>query len=406
MKIKPFTFLNATQFLGVFNDNLFKLLLIFALINIQGIKQSQTILSLAGAIFVLPFLVLSIPAGTLADRISKKVIIIYVKAIELAAAILGVISFGLESALGLYSALFILAISGAIFGPTKYGIVPELVKKEELSKSNGYLSSFTFLAIIIGTSAAGPLVEASDRNYFFASFACLILAIIGMLTAIKIPHTPAASSSKKFTPFFFLEVIHNLKEASNIKYLLVAIFGSAYFLFIGGFTQLNIIPYAVYCLGLSEIEGSYLFLITALGIGIGSLVAGKLSGKKVQLGLSPIGALGMSISALTLSFCELNFYLLFLALFFLGAFGGIYLIPLDSYIQAASPNNKRGQNVAANNLMGFTGVLFASFLLYLIGNILGFSANIGFMCIGIITAFVTLLFFYLLRFPLKSLFGY
>lgn len=403
MKTEGFWFLNITQFLGVLNDNLFKLLLVFMLIALQGAQQSQIILSLAGILFVVPFLLLSIPAGNLADRISKKKITLFIKAIELVAALFGSVAFYLESAFGVYTALFLLAISGAIFGPTKYGMVPELVPLEKLSSSNGLLASFTFLAIIIGTSSAGLIAEWMHNNFFYASFFCLGLALLGLFTATLLPQTPSAGSKKSLHALFFLEIYYTLREASKTKYLLIAIFGSAYFLFIGGFVQLAIIPYALHCLGLTDVQGSYLFLITAFGIAFGSLVAGKLSKKSVKLGLSPIGAFGMALSSFLLGTCTSHLSYVMASLFSIGFFGGIYLIPLDSFIQAASPANERGQNVAANNFMGFVGVLLASFLLYFVGNVLGQPIQTGFIFVGVSTLAIALLFAALLKGPLRSL---
>lgn len=405
MKKHAFAYLNFTQFLGVMNDNFFKLALIFMLLQVQGFEHNQTILALAGAIFVIPFLLFSIPAGTVADRYSKNRIVIIIKFIEVIAAIIGVIGFTLKSAFWSYSALFLLATSGAIFGPAKYGIVPELVPNEKLSKSNGYLSSSTYLAIIIGTVLAGPITEVTNKNFPLMSYICLLFALLGLIASFFIPKTKPAGSKKKITPLFFTEVFTTLKKASKIDHLLIAIFGSSYFLFIGGYTQLNIIPFAVTCLGLSDVQGSYLFLVTAIGIGIGSLTAGKLSKSKVELGLSPFGALGMTLSTFLLGFCGMNVIPVIFILFFLGFFGGLFLIPLDTYIQAVSPLKERGQNVACNNFMGFLGVLFASLLLYLLGEILNLPPRDGFTFLAIITALLTLVFFTRLKQPIKTFFS-
>lgn len=404
MKKHGFAYLNTTQFLGVLNDNLFKLLLIFMLIEVQGVDHSEIILSLAGAIFVIPFLLFSIPSGVLADRYPKNRIVILIKILEVASALIGVIAFAYESAFGGYLALFLLATSGAIFGPTKYGIVPELVPFEKISSANGYLSSGTFLAIIIGTGLAGGLTVITNNNYFHASLVCLFLALLGLGLSFLVPKTEPARSKKTLSPLFFMEVITTLKQARRVRYLLIAILGSAYFLFVGGYTQLNIIPYAIYCMKLTDVEGGYLFLVTALGIGLGSLIAGKLSGSRVELGLSPIGIAGMALCCFLLGICSTNLPFVCTVLFFVGIFGGLYLVPLDAYIQAASPADERGQNVAANNFMGFLGVLIASGLIYLLGQMLKLPPQDGFTLLGFLTSIIALFYIILLRTPIATLF--
>lgn len=380
-----FIYLNITQFLGALNDNLYKLLLIFFLIDLQGVDKNSVILSLAGAIFVIPFLLFSIPSGTLADRMSKSKIIVFTKFLEVITISIGITGFWLKSPFLLYTGLFLLATQSAIFGPPKYGIIPEIVPRDKISRTNGYLSSFTFLAIIIGTFLGSFLTQITHRNFLLASSICLLIALIGVVSSFKIPVTPAIGSKKKIDPFFIREILPVLKRAQETKHLLPAIFGSGYFLFIGAFTQLNVIPYTIHCLGLSDLEGGYLFLVTALGIGAGSLIAGKISGNTVELSLVPIGAFGMSACFLVLGFCSGSLLLSIIAMLFIGVFGGLFLVPCDSYIQFASPDDARGQNVATNNFGGFVGVLIASGLIYLLSEILGLSANMGFVILGFLT---------------------
>lgn len=405
-KLSGFFFLNTTQFLGALNDNLYKLLLIFFLIDLQGDAASPLILALSGAIFVIPFLLFSIPAGTLADRISKSKIVVFTKWLEIGTVSIGILGFILHSPILLYTGLFFLALQSAIFGPSKYGIIPEIVPKESISKSNGYISSFTFLAIIIGTFLAALLTQLTGRNFVLSSLFCFLVALVGIITSLKIPKTAPAGSTQPLTPFFFKEIGVRLKEAKKIKHLLLAILGSGYFLLVGSFTQLNIIPYAITCLGLDDVQGGYLFLITALGIGAGALIAGKVSGSRVELGMVPIGGIGISICCLLLGKCTGHYLEACFTLFFIGLFGGIYLVPLDSYIQFASPNDVRGKNVATNNFGGFLGVLISSGLIYLWSNVLKLSAATGFFIIGLITTAVVLSMTFILREKLVTFLAY
>lgn len=393
-RISSFTYLNVTQFLGALNDNIYKLLIVYFLIQMEGIAFSHQILATTGAIFVLPFLLFSAASGTMADRFSKRDIIVITKILELVIMGLALLAFAVESKYGSYAILFLLATQSAIFGPSKYGIVPELVSSDRISKANGLMTSFTFLAIILGTFLASFLLEITGRNYIIASMFCTFIALIGLFTSFCIEVTPPSGSSKPINVLFLREIYNSLKMAQKETSLLPAVFGSAYFLFLGAFVQLNMIPFAVQSLHLTDIQGGYLFLLTALGIGTGSIIAGKISGKIVELGLIPIGGLGIVITCYLIDLFSSHLFAVIPLVMIVGMFGGIYQIPLDSYIQLTAPKKYRGQIVAATNFLSFFGVLCASLLIYLISEVFGLESDKGFTIIGTITLVVTGIFTY------------
>lgn len=384
-----FTYLNATQFLSALNDNIYKLLVVYFFIQVEGIEFSHRILAITGAIFVLPFLLFSASSGTMADRFSKRNIIVLTKTLEFVTLALGVLAFQYESKVGSYCVLFLMATLSAIFGPSKYGILPELVSSDKITKANGLMTSFTFLAIILGTFSASFFLDITNRHFIFAALISTFMAFIAMAASFCIEYTPPSGSSKRFNILFLAEITRTLKDASTHPSLLAAIFGSAFFMFLGAFVQLNMIPYAMQSLHLSDVQGGYLFLLTALGIGSGCLIAGKISGKIVELGLVPLAGVGVTISCYLLDLFSDQLFAVIPLVMILGLFGGIYQIPLDSYIQVTSPNTSRGQIVAATNFLSFFGVLCASFLLFLISEVLGFEADKGFTIVGTVTLFVT-----------------
>lgn len=386
-RFSSFAYLNMTQFLGALNDNVYKMLIIFFLIEMNGMARSHDILAYVGFIFVIPFILFSSIAGTIADKYSKSKIIVSTKILEVIIIIGGVISFALKSAIGSYIILFLMSVQSAIFGPAKYGIVPELVPPNRISKSNGQLTSFTFLAIIIGTFLASFVTQMTNRNYIASALICLIISIVGLFTSLRIEFTQPSGSSKKMSPRFISDNYRALKVARKHPLLLTTIFGSAFFLFIGAFVQLNIIPFAIESLSLSDVEGGYLFLLTALGIGLGSFVAGKLSGGTVELGLVPFGAMGIALCCLLFGIGSNLWFAIFLA-GFLGFSGGFYQVPLDSYIQANSPKTHLGQIVAAVNFLSFLGVLGASFFIYFMNGVLNLSAAQGFIVMGALTLII------------------
>jgi acyl-[acyl-carrier-protein]-phospholipid O-acyltransferase/long-chain-fatty-acid--[acyl-carrier-protein] ligase len=391
-RFSSFTYLNVTQFLGALNDNIYKLLIVYFFIQLEGIEYSHQILATTGAIFVVPFLLFSAISGTLADRFSKRDVIVITKILELVIMGLAVCAFAFQSKWGSYAILFLLATQSAIFGPSKYGIVPELVSSEKISKANGLMTSFTFLAIILGTFLASFLIQITERNFIISAIFCTFIALVGLITSFGIEPTPPSGSEKKFQFFFLREIYQTLKLARQEVSLLPAMCGSAFFLFVGAFTQLNIIPFAVQSLNLSDIQGGYLFFLTALGIGMGALIAGKISGRIVELGLVPFGALGISVSAFLLDAFSAHLLVVIPLVTILGIFGGIFEIPLDSYIQVASPRKSRGQMVAATNFMSFVGVLLASGLIYLNSEVFGIQSDQGFSLIGILTLLVMIAF--------------
>lgn len=393
-RFSSFTYLNFTQFLVALIDNIYKFLIVYFLITVQGIENSHRIMAFTGATFVLPFLLFSSTSGILADRFSKRNIIILAKVLEFAVTLIGLLCFYYQSVLGAYLILFLLAATSAIFSPSKYGILPELVGSDRISKANGLMTSFTFLAIILGTFLASFVLDYSDRNFMLAAFGCAGLSLMGLLGSFCIEYTPPSGSNQKFNSLFIKEIYQSLQIASKDPCLLMAVLGSSFFLFLGSFLQLNIIPFAIQSLGLSDIQGGYLFLITAIGIGSGALVAGKISGRMVELGLVPVAALIISISCYLLDLFSNQLSAVIPLLIVLGFFGGIYQIPLDSFIQVSSPKQSRGQIIAATNFLSFFGVLCASALVYMVTEVFGFNADKGFTIIGSLTlAFTSILAF-------------
>ena len=380
-----FAFLNLAQFLGAMNDNIFKLLIVYCFITVEGVQASNTILALVGTVYVIPFLLFSQTAGMMADRFSKREIILWTKVLELIVMLFGIVAFIYTSKLLSFTGLFLLATHSAIFGPCKYGIVPEIVPQESISRANGFITSFTYSAIIIGTFLASFLTEITDRNFVLSISVCAGFSAIGLYASLKIQKTAASNPTKKVSPRFITELVRALRIIRKEPSLLTAVIGSAFFLFVGSFMQLNMIPYAIHVLNLSDVQGGYLFLLTSLGIGAGSLLAGKLSGKAVELGLVPLGGIGITTCCFLLDAWSSSFPAVVILVLLVGFFGGVYLVPLDSYIQVASPKQHRGQVVATTNFLGFFGVLLSAGTLYLLNEVLHFGSDHAFTIIGFVT---------------------
>lgn len=390
-----FAYLNITQFLGAMNDNLYKLLLVYFVIQIYGIENSPTILASSGATFVLPYLLFSSWAGTLADRYSKSKIIVITKILELVIMLAGLAAFAFLSVWGAYVVLFLMGAQSALLSPSKYSVLPEILPSDGISKANGMMTSFTYLAIIVGTFLASFLLDISGRDFIFASICTIVVAIAGVVTSLCIQKTAPSGSKRKLNPRVFHQVYETLSEVRNHPSLIAAVLGSSFFLFLAAYTQLNIIPFAVQSLNLTDVQGGYLFLLTAIGIGTGAICAGKISGKTVELGLVPLAGVGITICFFLLDILSDNLYACMALVTTIGIFGGMYVVPLDSFVQISSPKRLIGQVVASSTFLSFCGVMFASALLYLVSVVMGFPADKGFTILGVLTLVVISLYTYL-----------
>lgn len=395
-QFSSFAYLNATQFLGTLNDNIFKLLVIFFLLQRVDIEDSHIVLSSVGIIYVLPFLLFSSFAGILADRFSKRNIIVITKALEFLIMVLGLSSFASGNLSLSYITLFLLATHSAIFSPSKYGIIPELVSSEKIATANGLISSFTYLAVILGTFLASFLLDFTGKNFILACLFCVMISLLGIVTSCRINYTQPSGNYKRLQLHFISDIIATLKIIRHEPSLVAAMIGAAFFLFLGAYIQLNMIPYAVQTLGLTDVQGGYLFLIAALGIGVGSLVAGYISGKKAELALTPLAGFGIIACLYALSLLVSSYFWTSISVVFMtGVLGGIYVVPLESYIQIASPKQMIGQVVAATTFLSFVGVLTASVMLYLAAEVMHLQAHEGFIVLSIMTLIVTIIYSYL-----------
>jgi acyl-[acyl-carrier-protein]-phospholipid O-acyltransferase / long-chain-fatty-acid--[acyl-carrier-protein] ligase len=380
-----FSCLNIAQFFTVFNDNLYKLILVFFLINLLGKEQSNTILALAGAIFVIPFLLFAAFSGSLSDRYSKRSIIFFTRGFEIIATLLGILAIYLQSVVGGYAVLFLLALQSTLMSPAKMGMIVEITPKGQLASYNGAMTATSYLAVILGTFFASFIADMTHRNFVLCTAFTTLFAIISALFSLGIEPTVAQAKEKKLSLRFVRDIIVSLGRAYNTRYLLTVILFGAYFLFMGAYAQLNMIPYAMQSLGLTEIEGGYLFLLTALGIGVGSYLAGRLSGSEVELAFSPIAGFASFFCYMGLYYYTDHLYLIIVTLFLMGVCGGFYVVPLDTFIQLASPNEDRGENIATANFINFSGVILASGFLALTGNVFNLSAANGFFILGWVT---------------------
>jgi acyl-[acyl-carrier-protein]-phospholipid O-acyltransferase/long-chain-fatty-acid--[acyl-carrier-protein] ligase len=388
-KSSSFKAFMCTQALGAFNDNIFKIVFSLYVVNLMLSNNSGILhLIIINFCFVSPFILFSTIAGSLADKYPKNKLIVFFKLIELLLMCVAGILFYFQNIYGLFIVLFLMGLQSTFFSPAKYGLIPEIIKGDEISKANGFLELWTFVAIILGTGVSGLVVKLYS-SYLIAPGAVLILCgILGFLTSFKIEKTKSANKDNKvkFNPFTAFSVIKEIKQNRS---LFLTLIGLSYFWSIALLYQLNIILFAKQESALNDVETSIYMLALGLGIGIGSVIAGKVSNGKVELGLVPIGSLSLSFCSLFLYFSVNYFYICFVLFLLAGISAGFFVVPLASFLQKKSPLEKRGSYLATANFCFFSCMLLISVILLFLIDYLKLNPSTVFLLISISTVFTT-----------------
>ncbi len=311
-----------TQFLGAFNDNLFKIAVSILAVRMAAGGDAGRNLSLVGGIFILPFLLFSGYAGQLADAYSKRTVLVVTKSLEIVAALLGLFAFMMGHLEITFAVLFLFAVQATFFSPAKYGILPEILPDRDLSRANGLLEMTTFVAIVAGTAIGSYLLEVWKGQLWLLGIAVVAIAVTGSLTSFSIPRVPAAAPGVRFRWNPFGEIVDGMKRLRGDRVLWPTVLGISYFWFLGALLQLVTVLFGTQIL---QLDGRWIGLLNAfaaIGIGVGSMVAGRLSGDKVELGLAPVGSIGMGVFALLLSRSTTSVTAAAFNLTMVGFFGG------------------------------------------------------------------------------------
>lgn len=378
--------LNTIQFLAAINENVFKLLCAYFLIDLIGVTKSSQIMAIIGALFILPFLLFSSVGGILADKCSKSRVTLATRFLELLCLVFAAILFSQKVVWSPYVLLLIMATLSALFGPSKYGIIPELLPKERLLYGNGLIACFTYLGIIIGTTLASLILWATKENFTVAILCIIAIALSGFLISLFLPRTPIENADKPIRFFIYVELWEGLKQMWQIPFLFSAFFAYCYFLFIGAFVQLNSIPYVVEILHFKDIYGGYIFLFSSLGLGIGAYLMSRYSTENLLL--VPFSGTAISIILCLFFFFPHPWWLVIVWMVLLGFFGGVFIVPPQTFIMKASPEQDRGRNFATANFFSFAFALLASLALYTLNTLFLFSPDTSFLIIGIINFLV------------------
>ncbi len=366
---RPLRGLYVTQFLGAFNDNAFKLIVaLLAMRAVDALDPSlstltremheQVITARAFLVFSIPLIVLSLPAGLLADRIAKRSQIVLVKCLELVLMAAGtVILVALQDpGAWLFVVLAGLGVHSALFSPAKYGIVPELVPHKELSRANGLLETWTMVAIIAG-SAAGPLLlERAGPSPWIALLVLTCLAVVGLWFSTTIPRVSVVRKPVSLGR----TLSEGFEAVRTIRVLRLAILGLAVFWCLATAVGQIVFAHAHTGLGLSKALAGLPLAVMGLGFGVGALAAARLSQNRVELGLVPLGGIGFTIVLVLLGSLDPGRNVAIALMFLLGCASGLLVIPLNSLVQWQAPEDRRGSVIGVANVLQYGGMLLGT----------------------------------------------
>jgi len=359
-----------TQFQGALSDNILKNALVM-MVTYQGITiagmDKATIVALSGGIFILPFFLFSPIAGQVADKFEKSWLVRITKYWELAIMAVAAIGFCFHLFSLLLFVLFLAGVQATLFGPVKYSMLPDLVSEQELVEANAYVEMGTFLAILLGTIAGGTLVGFGGGEYWIAG-ALIGLSLLGLVSARKVQQVRVAAPNLKIEPNPFPSMASTYRILRKNPAIFNAVLAISWFWFFGA-AILSILP--VYCKDLLNVDSQVVTCFLAMftvGVGVGSILCEKLSFKRVELGLVPIGSLGLSVFLLDLyfstpaSFSAETMTLaqfagsdfgprLLVDFFLMSLFGGFFILPLYTFIQDRSVPEERSRVIAGNNIV-------------------------------------------------------
>ena len=412
----------VTQFLGAFNDNIFRnglvILITFQGVLIAGMGPSQ-LANVAGALFIFPFFLFSAIAGQLADKYEKAILFQRIKLLEIVLMMLASLAFMYTSFVGLLAVLFLMGCQSTLFGPVKYSYLPQQLANHELVGGNGLVESGTYLAIIFGLIAGIMAVATDGDNQAVISSLLIGIAILGYLASRRIPLTRAVDPELKLSWNVWSETWRIVGFARRDKSVFLSILGISWFWFFGSAMTLQVPAYTLEVLNASKEIATLLLVAFAIGVGSGSLLCERMSGHRVELGLVPFGSIGLSLFAIDLYLAHpgiaasaVDGVAEFLArdgswrivfdMGMLGAFGGFYSVPLYAMVQERADRKFMSRIIAANNILNSLFMVAAAILAIAVLES-GFSIPQLFLILALLNALVaayiyTLLPEFLMRF--------
>jgi acyl-[acyl-carrier-protein]-phospholipid O-acyltransferase/long-chain-fatty-acid--[acyl-carrier-protein] ligase len=378
-----------TQLLGAFNDNFLKIVVSFVALNLatQGVNSYVELITF---LFILPSALFSGYAGYLADVYSKRSILVAVKVFEIAIMVLACGVFFWAHIDAMLALVFLMGLHATFFSPAKYGILPEMLPEKDLSRGNGLLEMSTFMAIILGTSVGSAIFSVWKHNLPLIGVLMVGIAVLGTFASMGIPRVPASGAAKLLQLNPFAQIVDGLRRLRGERTLWLTVLGISYFWFLGAMVQINILFLGKELLQLDEFHIGLLGTFLAIGIGIGSLAAGRLSGDHIELGLVPLGSVAMGICMGLVALSSPSYPLTGISLTLLGFSAGLFAVPLNALLQHQSGKEEKGQLIATNNFMNTIGMFLAAATHWILKTPLQLSPDTIILLIGLVTLVGTL----------------
>ena len=375
-----------TQFLGAFNDNLFKnalvILIAYRSMTLLGISSATIVVACAG-VFIFPFFLFSATAGQLADRYPKWILMRWVKVWEIGVMVLAGVGFATDSLALLLTVLFLMGMQSTFFGPAKYAILPELLDDETLVGGNALVAMATFLAILLGTITGGLVVAGGERWVSKLGLMVVAVAALGFVTSMYIKKLPAANPDLTVSLNPVKPTIDILRLTRRVRSVFLSVLAISWFWFLGA-SFLSLLPnFSKDVLAGGETVVTLCLATFCVGIGSGSMLCERLSRRHLELGLVPLGSIGISIFAIDLAFSGWRFVApaegvmltvaqflrqpggvhVLIDLFMIAVFSGFYTVPLMTFIQQRSASTERSRVIAGNNILNALLMVLSSFML-------------------------------------------
>jgi len=371
----------VTQFLGAFNDNVFKnALVILITFHLSTKMDVGLLINVAAGLFILPFFLFSATAGQMADKYEKSAHMQRIKALEIAIMLLGAVGFATGSVELLLTVLFLMGTQSTFFGPAKYGILPQHLREHELVGGNALVETGTFLAILLGTLVGGILIDVGALGRWIVSAVVVGIALLGWLSSRHIPYAAPVDPSLRVNWNLFSGTARIVRFIAADRTVLHAVLGISWFWLYGAMFLTQFPNYTKIVLGGDGTVATLLLTTFSLGIGIGSLLCERLARRRIEIGLVPLGSIGLTVFGLDLAFAhpgaaagqELASAGEFLAnsanwrvlidLVLIAFFGGLYIVPLYALIQSRPEARYRSRIIAGNNILNAFFMVIAALL--------------------------------------------
>jgi len=415
LKSRRFLPLFLTQFFGALNDNLFKnaLLVMIVSASITGVaagnSNTNALVNLAAGLFILPFFLFSAISGQLADKYEKSRIIRQIKLAEILIMLIGFVALWCEALWLLMVVLFMMGVQSTFFGPVKYSILPQHLHENELVAGNAQVGMGTFVAILIGT-IAGSLLGGAENSAWLVGMAVVAVAVVGWLSSREIPLAETKAPNLKIdwnVPRISWRLI---KLASEKRTVFLAILGISWFWMLGASYLTQMPNFTVTVLRGSPGVIALILSAFTVGVAIGSLLCDRLSGHRVEIGLVPLGSIGLSLFGIDLYFAShgysgingvgpLSFivqpggFRVLFDILMIGLFGGLYIVPLYAMVQARTDDEKRARVIGCNNILNALFMVFSSLLGILFLGVAGFSIPDLFLTVALMNIAIAVFIF-------------